>query len=306
MKDAKSFEEWEAAAIVFDEIKGHDIWRQDPVSRHYDHRLISARLRAILNAREDVSVLPLIGHLRSGLVRNLGNVTSPRLFNRAYAGTKTPIEEYVTQVCMSIEHVATVPANVALADRGLGLSHQSKLDLFHDTRQAFGRSALIVLAKTPDEDFGFYPDIGPRLWQMGVVRALHLRGLLPTVITGQYSAAYVAAIICASVEKELLHNLSSDLLDFVTHAPGAMREHKMRREDDSSMICGVRKRHNLRMEDALLELRILQQHVRDVVGNMTFSEAYARTKRVLNIVVPVLEGSKIPCLLNYLTAPDVV
>ena len=39
---------------------------------------------------------------------------------------------------------------------------------------------------------------------------------------------------------------------------------------------------------------------------MTFEEAYARTKRVLNITVSTSGHEGIPSLLNYLTAPNVV
>lgn len=42
------------------------------------------------------------------------------------------------------------------------------------------------------------------------------------------------------------------------------------------------------------------------VGDATFVEAYARTKRVLNITVPTNGEGGVPNLLNYLTAPNVV
>lgn len=67
--------------------------RQNPTSKHYDYRLIHGRLEAIINAREEEDSLTLVNLLRSGLVRNLGNITSPKLFNHAYAGTKLLIDE---------------------------------------------------------------------------------------------------------------------------------------------------------------------------------------------------------------------
>ena len=66
--------------------------RQNAPSKHYDYRLIYSRLQYIIEAREDEDILSLVNLLRSGLVRNLGNITAPRLFNRAYAGTKLLIE----------------------------------------------------------------------------------------------------------------------------------------------------------------------------------------------------------------------
>jgi TAG lipase/lysophosphatidylethanolamine acyltransferase len=84
--------------------------------------------------------------LRSGLVRNLGNISTPRLFNRAFAGTKLLIEDYITQVAQAIGDVAQLPTSPEADGSGVtpGFSSQSKLDLLHDTRQAFGRSTLVL------------------------------------------------------------------------------------------------------------------------------------------------------------------
>lgn len=38
-------------------------------------------------------------------MRNLGNITALKLFNRAYAGTKLPFEEYITQLALAVEYV---------------------------------------------------------------------------------------------------------------------------------------------------------------------------------------------------------
>jgi hypothetical protein len=62
--------------------------RQNPTSKYYDYRLIHDRLQSIIVAREEGDILQLVNLLRSGLVRNLGNISTPRLFNRAFAGTK--------------------------------------------------------------------------------------------------------------------------------------------------------------------------------------------------------------------------
>ena len=62
--------------------------RQNPTSKYYDYRLIHERLQSIIMAREEGDILQLVNLLRSGLVRNLGNISAPRLYNRAFAGTK--------------------------------------------------------------------------------------------------------------------------------------------------------------------------------------------------------------------------
>jgi TAG lipase/lysophosphatidylethanolamine acyltransferase len=90
---------------------GNDLWRQNPTSKYYDYRLIHERLQSIIIAREEGDILQLVNLLRSGLVRNLGNISTPRLFNRAFAGTKLLIEDYITQVAQAIADVTKLPTS---------------------------------------------------------------------------------------------------------------------------------------------------------------------------------------------------
>lgn len=55
-----------------------------------------------------------------------------------------------------------------------------------------------------------------------------------------------------------------------------------------------------------MDVNVLEECVRANVGDLTFEEAYARTKRVLNITVATSGRGGVPNLLNYLTAPNVV
>ena len=44
--------------------------------------------------------------------------------------------------------------------------------------------------------------------------------------------------------------------------------------------------------------------VRKQLGDLTFQEAYERTRRVLNVIIPF--ESRRPVLMNFLTTPNVV
>lgn len=55
-----------------------------------------------------------------------------------------------------------------------------------------------------------------------------------------------------------------------------------------------------------MDMKVLQECVRANVGDLTFEEAYIRSKRVLNISVSSSRTQEVPQLLNYLTAPNVV
>lgn len=272
--------------------------RQNPTSKYYDYRLIYERLQAIAEAWEDQDILALLNIIRSGLVRNLGNITAPRLHNRAYAGTKLLIEDYVTQVALTIEHITALPTSPIHQSC---LSSQAKLDLLHDTRQAFGRSTLVLQGGAI---FG--------LCHLGVVKALHLRGLLPRIITGTATGALIAALVAIHTEDELLHFLTGEAIDltaFGKRNESAATENgsgkEVRKQD--GWLSTIRRRITRFIKKGyFLDVKVLEECVRANVGELTFEEAYARTKRVLNITVSTTGRGGVPNLLNYLTAPNVL
>ncbi|MCJ1364597.1 hypothetical protein MMC16_003710 [Acarospora aff. strigata] len=295
LAEARSYEDWEEAAFKLDELFGSDLWRQNAASKYYDYRLIYERLQAIIEAREEQDILTLVSLLRSGLVRNLGNITAPRLFNRAYAGTKLLIEDYITQVALAIEYVTTLPTTPSHES---GFTSQAKLDLLHDTRQAFGRSTLVLQGGAI---FG--------LCHLGVVKALHLRGLLPRIITGTATGALIAALVGIHTEEELLDFVNGDGIDltaFARHQTNGLAGKSGSDNKSSLLRTLLRRMRRFVREGYFLDMNILEECVRANVGDMTFEEAYAKTKRVLNITVATSGRSGVPNLLNYLTAPNVL
>lgn len=253
--------------------------------------MLHSRLQAIISAREDDDIFTLVNLLRSGLVRNLGNIATSRLYNRAYAGTKLLIEDYITQVALAVEYVAAYPTS---QDLSTGLTSQAKLDLLHDTRQAFGRSALVLQGGAV---FG--------LCHIGVVKALHLRGLLPRIIVGSDTGALIAALVGVHTEDELLNFLTGETLDL--SAFSSSRRTSVDSSSPPSWLSTLTRRLRRFLKHGyLLDVAILEAAVRANVADLTFEEAYARTKRVLNITLPTPDRGDIPGLLNYLTAPNVL
>lgn len=302
LRDATSYEEWEEAAFQLDVLLGNDLWRQNPTSKYYDYRLIHERLQSIIVAREEGDILQLVNLLRSGLVRNLGNISAPRLFNRAFAGTKLLIEDYITQVAQAIEDVTKLPTSPGADGNGAipGFSSQSKLDLLHDTRQAFGRSTLVLQGGAI---FG--------LCHLGVVKALFSRGLLPRIITGTATGALIAALVGIHTEDELPRFLSGESIDLTAFAGKssssvAENGHPGNTSFDGWWDTLTRRIRRWLREGYFLDVTVLEECVRANVGDLTFEEAYSRTKRVLNITVATEGRGGVPNLLNYLTAPNVL
>ncbi|KAJ5113041.1 hypothetical protein N7456_001575 [Penicillium angulare] len=296
LETANSYQEWEGAAFELDEILNKDLWRQNNISRHYDHRLILGRLEALMLARESENVQTLVNLLRSGLVRNLGNITSTKLFTHAYAGTKLLIDDYITQVALSIQYVTSLQPVPGHAN---GFTSQAKLELLHDTRQAFGRTTLLLQGGSA---FG--------LCHLGVVKALHLQGLLPRIITGTATGAMVAALVGIHPENELLALLDGDTIDFSAfdqrgkgHSNGTSGNIG---KGDGWLRTFVRRMMRFIRTGHLFDMELLEECVRSNVGDLTFEEAYARSKRILNITIATAGKTGTPNLLNYLTAPNVL
>jgi TAG lipase/lysophosphatidylethanolamine acyltransferase len=260
------------------------------------------RLTALMTAREDDDILMLVNLLRSGLVRNLGNITTHKLFLYAHAGTKLLIDDYITQVALSIQHVTalqTAPVHES------GFTSQAKVELLHDTRQAFGRTTLLLQGGST---FG--------LCHLGVVKALHLQGLLPRIITGTATGALIAALVGVHSEDELLNFLNGDRIDLSAF------ERRQRLEAqppgwvswllpssayaDNGFMTLIRRTRRYFTKGYFLDAEVLEECVRANLGDLTFEEAYARSKRILNITVATSGRSGTPNLLNYLTAPNVV
>lgn len=354
LRHAESYEEWEEAALRLDNILGLDLWRYNQISRYYDYRLINERLDSLATAREDQDIQGLVNLLRSGLVRNLGNITATKLYNRSFAGTKFLIEEYITQVAEAIEDISRLPAvppsgvgflastnlatknnapapastpsgqpsapsvhfsdttpppeatvstasaNIAVPKVPMTMSNQMKLDFVHDTRQAFGRSTLVLQGGAI---FG--------LCHLGVVKALFLRGLLPRIITGTATGALIAALVAIHKEEELPGVLKGDGIDLSAFSAKA-RNKSNEADGGSGQSNSTRWRTLLRRvkrfyrEGYFLDVKVLEDCVRANVGDLTFEEAYARSKRVLNITVATAGQAGVPTLLNYLTTPNVV
>ena len=123
---------------------------------------------------------------------------------------------------------------------------------------------------------------------LGVVKALFARGLLPRIITGTATGALIAALVGIHTEDELPKFLNGDSIDLSAFAgKTSLREngHKDTKSLDSWGNTLTRRIRRFLREGYFLDVNVLEECVRANVGDLTFEEAYNRTKRVLNITV---------------------
>ncbi|OTB18524.1 hypothetical protein K445DRAFT_315355 [Daldinia sp. EC12] len=297
LRNAVTYEDWEHAALQLDNLKELNLWRNNPPSHYYDWTLINDRLDNIAEARDNSDLQSLLNLVRSGLVRNLGNITAPRLYNRAFAGTKYLIEEYIAQVAGAIDdinHHVVTPLHDNYTHT-YTLTTQRKLDFLHDSRQAFGRSTLVLQGGAM---FG--------LCHLGVVKALFLRGLLPRIITGTATGALIASLVAIHTEEELPGVLRGDGINLSAFVSHVQQLHSEKSRWAPSLSTLLRRIMRFWREGYFLDVKVLEDCVKDNLGDLTFEEAYHRSKRVLNITVATAEQEGSPALLNYITAPNVL
>lgn len=290
---SKQYEEWEAAAQSLDQLVGNDFWRQEHVSRSYNYVLIHQRLQAFVEALDEGDIVAIHDLLRSGLGRNLGGILNSQLYNRANAGTKVLIEAYITEVNSAIREVRDCPTYLT---EDTVLDAQAKLTVLHDTRLSYGRSVLVLQGGSI---FG--------LCHLGVVKALHLRGLLPRIIAGTATGALMAALVGTRKDDELLAFLNGQGVDLSAFAEVRKRaEERAGSQRRESIFTTLWERVQRFLDSGfILDIDVLKQCVWANVGDATFEEAYERTGRILNITIST-SAPGAPSLLNYITAPHVL
>ncbi|KAH0008736.1 patatin-domain-containing protein, partial [Aureobasidium melanogenum] len=119
--------------------------------------------------------------------------------------------------------------------------------------------------------------------------------LLPRIISGASAGSIVAAVLCTKTDDEI---------------PQVLREFcygdldVFEREGEPENV--LKKVFRFCTKGALFDISNLIRVMKDLLGDMTFQEAYNRTRRILNIGVSTASLYELPRLLNYITAPNVM
>ncbi|KAF9098738.1 hypothetical protein BGX29_007460 [Mortierella sp. GBA35] len=271
---ATNYEQWSEAAIILDRLQGKDKWKNDPRSPHYDYEMLQERLSQLKKARESGDLGLMIYLLRTSLSRNLGNVGRPQLYAETIIGTKRLIEDYNAEVIRQLNIICDTESD--------DFSMAAKLEFFTHTRQAFGRTALLLSGGAT---------MG--LMHIGVIKTLYYNQLLPRIISGSSCGSIIAAILCTRTDEQISDMFQFEKFNFTVF-------HTLEEQGDVL----ARLIHFLK-NGALFDAQVLKAALKDNIGDVTFQEAYNRTRRILNVTVSTSATFEMPRLLNYLTAPNV-
>ena len=283
---AATYDEWLETALVLDErLPGNREWKFDPKSKLYNWAQIQERREAMQNAIVNEDINEAFHLLEFGMVRGLGNITDPRLYNRVYTSTKCLIVDYIKLMLELIERFFDYSWN------GTVMPHQQKIDQAERFRTAFGKTALILQGGSV---FGLY--------HIGVMKALHERGLLPRVILGTTTGAIMAALVGTHTDDELPELFQGRGINLTAFTD---RGHESQPAWYDVVLILFKRLKRFYESGYVLDRDALERCVEDNVGDMTFREARERTGRIISITIEC-DAPGTPNCLNYLTTPHVL
>ncbi|KAF2719140.1 patatin-domain-containing protein [Polychaeton citri CBS 116435] len=280
LQGAQSLDEWRKAAVELDRIEGNDAWKAEEQSAEYDVELVKGRLLQFDEARVSADSERMLFLIRTALTRDLGGMGNLRLYKHSRIGTKVMIEKYIESV------LATLNSVVSFAGQGgeRGLDARHVLEQMLAARQAFGRSALLL---SGGGTFGMN--------HIGVVKALWQVNLLPRIISGASAGSIVCAMLCTRTDAEI-----PQFVEEIVY--GDLEVFTRSGQEESILTRATR----FLKYGAIYDISNLVRVMKDMLGDITFQEAYNRTRRILNICVSSASLYELPRLLNYITAPNVM
>lgn len=263
---AEDYSTWRELALAFDKESGLEEWKLRQTSDLYDHHLIRSRLNKLKIMRKRREDIELFYTLNEGIHGNLGGMGRSALYTHSKFGTKKLIIEYIDEVVAALIHISQIDDKE--------ISFAEKLDFFRRASHCFGRSALML---SGGANFGMF--------HVGVVKALHEQKLLPTVISGSSAGSVVAAVVGTHSEEELKEYFK---LETIRH--------------EAMKFMGWKK---LFKGEALLDGDHLEESMARFLPELTFEEAFIKTKRAINITISPARLNHESRMLNAISSPNV-
>ena len=269
LKQANTYAEWLTTAEKLDALEGLIKWRRSDDSSIYHASLMRTHIRQMQALRQNNNLIDLATLLEESMYRHLGELNNPELYQDARSGTKYIVTEYLDEVERALRTLCDQPTP--------NMPERRKLMLFEQAERIYGRPALMLSGGAA---FGVY--------HLGVVKALWEQSLLPQTLAGSSMGAVVAAAVCNRSDAEV------DL--FFRDQMNTVHREMARWRSPRDMW-----QHRSAMDEKLLLESIIAN-----VGSATFSEAFQRSGRILNITVSPTRTHQKPRVLNYMTAPNVL
>ena len=276
MQKSTTFNTWKIHAETLDNLQNKLSWKLNPKSSLYDHNEVSLALQALKTKRVREDIDGMIHILRSVLIKNIYSINTSYLYTYTNVGTKKLIEEFLDEIYLSLNYIAKLP------DKKLSLI--KKLEFFSEAKHSYGRTALML---SGGAIFGLY--------HIGIIITLMENDILPQVVCGSSVGAIVASLLCCLNYQEIYKFLTRKHEDY----DGPFH---LKFTNDSIF----EKIYRLLTTGALRDIEVLRGYLRELLGDITFKEAFNKTGRILNINVTGYKEHDHNRLLNYITSPNVL
>lgn len=267
MQRADSYDQWYSLAEDYDRETGADAWRKADVSSLYDHANINIRLSRLQRLRKKGDDQGLLFALNEGIHGNMAGMGKSALYQKARCGTKLLIEEYINEICESLQQLA--PKRLKSVPWG------ERIEFFQRASHCYGRSALML---SGGGTLGYF--------HFGVLKSLIEQQLCPVVISGASAGAFVAAVVGTHTDEEYL---------------GLFKDNFLARElttNSAGIKIGIGMANKI-------DMRAVKREMARVIPDMTFLEAYEKTGRSINITISPAKPKQTSRLLNHIASPNV-
>lgn len=296
MQRARTYQEWKKAAALLDSAEGLDAWKHNHVSEHFDYRQLQHHMVNYTTLRRRGEVETLMWHLRAELHRKTFGLANENLHNKCRVGSKQIIEHYMATVASCLDYVCDCEADSEPREATL-----AKLEFFNETRHAYGRSALLL---SGGATMGLY--------HLGVIQALLKEGLLPRVISGSSAGSIITAMLGVKTDEELQRVLELGTMNLRFFGVKGNQGSAIEESDSVFARLWRSVRVNLPMPvqvvvnelgrvvprwlktRTLLDIDVLAESLRSNIGDMTFGEAFLKTRRIINITVSPAGSHNMP------------
>ena len=277
LEDARSWVDYNQTAQALDAEEGCARWRASAEHPQYNSTLVSATLVRLRTARTAGDADALLDALGMCVRKSFVGIDAEALYSHCHSGTKTLIEEFVSEVVASLEEVQRRLGTDSAFDERIA-------SFLHRSGRVFGRTCLSLSGGGGLANFSW-----------GVARALFEQGHLPNLICGTSAGAVIAAALCTHTDLELHALLSS----------GALVSLLTSFEEPLWLVLRrfFHKRHMFDAEHWAPKIQALCNHAAH--PDITFAEAFALTGRELCVTVTARRRHEPPLVLSRLTSPDV-
>ncbi|VVT47496.1 uncharacterized protein SAPINGB_P001740 [Magnusiomyces paraingens] len=221
------------------------------------------------NVQEHILQKQISAAIKQKAILSKGTTPSTKPINMA--------EDYILECEQCLQTLLEYGKQGILADLQI-------LDTLVQTRKNFGRTALVLSGGSI---------LG--LIHVGVMRELLHNNLLPRIVSGSSAGSIFASILCIHLDHEI-----DELFDTLIEEKFDIFE-----ETGKEETINVRFARFLKY-GTVLDNKYLANTLQGLLGNITFQEAYNRTRKILNVTVSPASIYESARILNYLTSPNVL